>query len=265
MCWIYASMRKSTQWFEKLKHRGPDMSSVVTLESWIVLGFHRLAIQDLSEKGMQPFSISRKDLKVSWICNGELYNYKELQQEFPDQVWKSSSDCEVIWYLYLKYWWDGMMSRVDGEFAIVLVSEIAGSETVVYAGRDRFGVRPLYLWESDGWWTISSELKWLKKESKSMRQLDPSMSLRIGIDGEKSDIQEYSVPCGWSSSSLWSHDSPKETLKQIKSTMVEKFEKAVKRRLLADRPLACLQEVWIVVWCVLWHKSIWLNHFIPIR
>ena len=75
-----------------IEGRGPDMIETSRLFDK-TFGFNRLAIMDLSENGMQPFS----DDHTIVVCNGEIYNYPELKKNIMDEyTFKSSSDCEVL-------------------------------------------------------------------------------------------------------------------------------------------------------------------------
>ena len=77
--------------------RGPETSKLSTYRS-VVLGFHRLAINGLTPESDQP--ICSGDIRL--ICNGEIYNYRELYAEM-NIVPSTGSDCEVIIHLYKKY------------------------------------------------------------------------------------------------------------------------------------------------------------------
>ena len=77
-----------------IQNRGPDQTKIIDIDNK-VFGFHRLAINDLSENGMQPFINDN----IYLICNGEIYNHEYLKNEFNISC-NSSSDCEVIIYLY---------------------------------------------------------------------------------------------------------------------------------------------------------------------
>ena len=63
------------QYFERIQKRGPDYSILRDINN-ITLGFHRLAINDLSDSGNQPFF----DNNIYLICNGEIYNHKFLKK-----------------------------------------------------------------------------------------------------------------------------------------------------------------------------------------
>ena len=61
--------------YNRISERGPDSSKIINIDN-VVLGFHRLAINDLSDDGMQPF----KHGDYYLICNGEIYNHKMLRE-----------------------------------------------------------------------------------------------------------------------------------------------------------------------------------------
>ena len=77
--------------FHSIAHRGPDASKCVVLNDGI-MGFHRLAIMGLSEKGMQPMEWNGNVC----ICNGEIYNYRFLAKEKLNLSLHTGSDCEVL-------------------------------------------------------------------------------------------------------------------------------------------------------------------------
>ena len=66
-----------TYYVEKLNDRGPDNKKIVQVSDDIILGFTRLCINDLSEAGDQPFHKNG----IYLICNGEIYNFKQLIEE----------------------------------------------------------------------------------------------------------------------------------------------------------------------------------------
>lgn len=123
--------------FERTGSRGPDMSRVVKPAKGI-LAFHRLAIMDLDETGMQPFELD--DSYV--VCNGELYGFRPLKAELEKEgfIFKSDSDCEIILPLYRKYGTD-MFEMLDAEFAMIIYDAVSDS---YIAARDPIGIRPLY-------------------------------------------------------------------------------------------------------------------------
>lgn len=131
------SIEKFKECFDRTVSRGPDMSRIIEMKGGII-GFHRLSIMGLDEKGMQPFSY--KDKKV--VCNGEIYGFRPLKKELESEGYKfaGESDCEIILPLYEKYGTD-MFAMLDAEYALIIYDEATG-ETV--AARDPIGIRPLY-------------------------------------------------------------------------------------------------------------------------
>ena len=123
--------------FEKTISRGPDDSKIVDTGKGF-LGFHRLAIMDLTEKGMQPFE--RNGSYV--VCNGEIYGFEALKQQLIQKgyFFKSDSDCEILLPMYEEYGPD-MFSMLDAEYALILYDGKSGE---YIAARDPIGIRPLY-------------------------------------------------------------------------------------------------------------------------
>jgi len=126
--------------FMKGKNRGPE-SSVLKVFLRILFGFHRLAINGLNEESNQPLIIN----DIVLICNGEIYNYKELYN-LMDVDPKTDSDCEVIIHLYERYGIEQTLKMLDGVFSFVLYDGRLNKELSnhVFVARDPFGVRPLY-------------------------------------------------------------------------------------------------------------------------
>jgi asparagine synthase (glutamine-hydrolysing) len=125
----------------RLTNRGPEGNRVVSGPGF-QLGFTRLAINGLNEAGMQPFS--QKDGPAHWMCNGEIYNWKQLSEEngLPNV---SGSDCEILGPLLQKVAKEASVEwffrQLDGVFSFVYVDT---SKNLAIVGRDPYGVRPLY-------------------------------------------------------------------------------------------------------------------------
>lgn len=134
--------------FSLIKHRGPDHTSWICLNSkWnftVILGFHRLAIIDPSPQT----NCILKDSGVYLVCNGEIFNYKYLKTKYSLST-ITGSDCEVILQLYRKFpnTFYEKMEELDGDFAFVIFDENTGK---ILASRDRVGVRPLFKAVSSG-------------------------------------------------------------------------------------------------------------------
>ena len=113
-----------------LSHRGPDDYRTKTLGK-CRMDFYRLAINDLTNAGMQPFRQGDEML----VCNGEIYNYRDFLKG--DEV--SKSDCEVLIPMLKDYGLMKTIENINGDFAFVWTN---GKRVV--AARDPVGVRPMF-------------------------------------------------------------------------------------------------------------------------
>lgn len=144
--------------FIKGRKRGPEFSKLdISLNKNAVFGFHRLAINGLNTESNQPFCID----DIMLICNGEIYNYKQLYKSMGITP-KTESDCEVIIHLYKKYGIEQTLLMLDGVFGFVLCDIKLNK---LFVARDPMGVRPLYTLNCSGGKNYSigfaSELKCL--------------------------------------------------------------------------------------------------------
>jgi len=146
MCGIFAllnstdDMNKIKKEFEKGEGRGPESHTLKGVGKNAVIGFHRLAINGLNSQSDQPFEHDNLTL----ICNGEIYNYKELYKVLEIEP-TTQSDCEVILHLYRRFGIEQTLQLLDGVFTFVLIDyNIYETCAKMYVARDPFGVRPLY-------------------------------------------------------------------------------------------------------------------------
>jgi len=145
MCGIYAFWGKLSpegkaecfKSFMQMSSRGPDSSFFGTMvRDKLTVGFHRLAINGLDMLSNQPLELDQHIL----LCNGEIFNYKELVKEHRLEV-TTHSDCEVILHLYKLYGIDETIKMLDGEFAFILYDR---EKDELFVGRDHLGIRPLF-------------------------------------------------------------------------------------------------------------------------
>ena len=148
MCGIFALLNNENEFtegfiehqFESGKSRGPEFSILTKVGIKIIYGFHRLAINGLNTESNQPLNHDN----IILICNGEIYNYKELYEEM-NVTPNTQSDCEVIIHLYKKYGIDQTLQLLDGVFSFVLLDQrFENTDSRLYVARDPYGVRPLY-------------------------------------------------------------------------------------------------------------------------
>jgi asparagine synthase (glutamine-hydrolysing) len=120
----------------------------------VVLGHRRLSIIDLSEHGHQPMSYKER----YWITyNGEVYNYLELRAELQalGYAFTTESDTEVILAAYA-HWGPACLSRFNGMWSMAILDKF---RKTLFLARDRFGVKPLYLYQTQNRLAFASEIK----------------------------------------------------------------------------------------------------------
>lgn len=144
-----------------LRHRGPDARGFVSGSGWGI-GACRLAILDLVA-GDQP--VKNEGGTVHAVLNGELYNYRELQQRLraDGHRIRSSGDTELLVHLWEEHG-RNLVSHLRGMFALA----IADSRTQkLFLARDPLGKKPLYWMRSRGGLFFASELKALRPFASS--------------------------------------------------------------------------------------------------
>lgn len=219
------------------------------------VGFNRLSILDLSEKGHQP--MLNEDGSVFIIFNGEIYNAFEFRPELEAAGFRfrSNTDTEVIIALYEHYGFRGMLERLNGMFAFCIVDL---NRREMYLARDRMGIKPLYWHEREGTFLFSSEVKSFlchpsfKAEldterideyfifrycagdrflMKGVRQLEPGHWLKLTPDGYEQGAY-WVVPDGSSERADLSFNAALDMLE-------EKLQRSVESQLLSDVKVGC--------------------------
>lgn len=206
-------------YFDATKTRGPDMTRMLPLNPGF-LGFHRLSIMGLDERGMQPFVRSSRAV----VCNGEIYGFRKIKKELEAKGYRfaGDSDCELLLPLYEEYGTD-MFARLDAEFALILYD----GESLI-AARDPIGIRPLYYgYLSDGKIIFASEAKNLVGLCEKILPFPPGHYYR---DGEFICYRNISKP------DSVCHDDLETACGKIR----EKLTAGIEKRLDADAPLGFL-------------------------
>ena len=228
MCGIFAclgcSLDEVKESINKIQHRGPDNTTIKEINN-IIFGFHRLAIIDTSPLSNQPFIL---DNKYVLICNGEIYNYKELQKKYKTDN-DIKSDCFVIPNLYKKYGIDETIKMLDGEFAFVLYDI---EKNILHIGRDPYGVRPLFIGYDNKKLFVSSEVKAINFSGIHIEPFKPGKYMSINLDDIKYEYIDY-----FNIETLKSIELKEDV---IKESINELLTEAVKKRLMTNRPLGCL-------------------------
>jgi asparagine synthase (glutamine-hydrolysing) len=243
--------------FLKGKNRGPEFSTLKKISTQLYFGFHRLAINGLDSISNQPiikFDENTHD-EIVLICNGEIYNYKELNKMM-NVTPKTNSDCEVIIDLYLKYGIQQTLNMLDGVFSFLLLDtriKINDEKIRLFVARDPYGVRPLYHLSSTNDYEkllgFASELKclnnFIKDNTFKISQFKPGTYSSYLLENKDSlwkNVEknvEYFMPTF--SYGICSEFNIPKLLDDYYCKISFYLENAVyKRCLTTERPIACL-------------------------
>jgi asparagine synthase (glutamine-hydrolysing) len=227
----------------KIQHRGPDETHIIhgkldtdqIIDNYHLV-FHRLMINGLSPESGQPLVYPPTAPTSFLMCNGEIYNYHELIDEYNlGSVYHSSSDCEIILHLYHKIGIKATLGKLKGVFAFVLLD--TKNQCIVMA-RDPFGVRSMYYSADHQGYGVCSELKGLyglakpssiqqfpagcyaQLDTLNMDRYAPQTKLKIH---KYYDVNELTVAMG--------NPSVHSTCLELRKLLFD----SVKRRMLCDR------------------------------
>ncbi|MER6176648.1 N-acetylglutaminylglutamine amidotransferase [Streptosporangium sp. NPDC001681] len=244
---------------EVMSDRGPDGSGLWSLGP-VALGHRRLKIIDLSDRGAQPMTDS--DLGLTAVFNGCLYNYRELREELEGQGYRffSTSDTEVLVKAFHR-WGIDCVDHFKGMFAFAVAERDTGRLTL---GRDRLGIKPLYLSQDADRLRFASSLPALLAGTgvdtgvdrvalhhymtfhsvvpvertilTGVRKLPPATVRTVEPDGTVTDRRYWQPPytrsalpdCAGLSSSEW------------REAVLDRLRVAVRRRMVADVPVGVL-------------------------
>src|SRR5436305_11189568 len=150
-----------------LHHRGPDDQGVY-LAGPLGLGHARLSIIDV-DGGHQP--IFNEDRSVAVVCNGEIYNHRELRQGLEERGHRfaTRSDSEVIVHLWEELG-AGCVEKLAGMFALAVADF---RQRRLLLARDRVGKKPLFLADDGRRIGFASELKSLLAGGLVEPEVDP--------------------------------------------------------------------------------------------
>ncbi len=158
---------------DKIKYRGPD-SAGSYFDEQVALGFRRLSIVDLSQKGDQP--MQNEDGSVVCMANGEIYNHQALRAALcqAGHRFRSQCDTEVLLHGYEEYGTD-LPRRLRGMFAFCIWDK---KRQQLFFARDPFGIKPLFYTQlPDGNLLFASEIKCFFSHPQFEKKLNPAAIL----------------------------------------------------------------------------------------
>lgn len=179
--------------------RGPDASGLLVLDDGkVILGHNRLAIVDLSVDANQP--MYSKCGRYLIVFNGEIYNHLDIRKDLK-LICSGTSDTETIIEGFSKIGIN-IIQKLDGMFALVVYDV---KEKIWYSARDRFGIKPLFIYENNGLEILASEPNPIATLISAKLDNDSKLEwelLRRPIPGRSyyQDIAEH-LPATWRDSS----------------------------------------------------------------
>ncbi|KAL3424447.1 asparagine synthase [Phlyctema vagabunda] len=210
---------------KQVRHRGPDWSGNVTANNTI-LAHERLSIVGV-DSGAQP--LTNQDGSLVLAVNGEIYNHRVIRKGLTKPYhFKTHSDCEVIIPLYMQFDVDAP-THLDGMFSFVLYDK-AQDRTI--AARDPIGVTSFY----QGWSSKTPGAVYFASELKCLHPVcDKIISFPPGhvYDSKTDTTTRYYQPSWWDPTKV---PTAPVDLKHLRET----FEKAVRKRLMAEVPYGVL-------------------------
>lgn len=232
-----------------ISHRGPDNQGT-WVQGPVALGHRRLSILDLRDVGNQP--MVTQDQRHILSYNGEIYNYRQLRKELATSkcAFTTQTDTEVVLQAFVHWDLDSLL-RFNGMFAFALWDNVSKQ---LYLARDRYGIKPLYYYESDSVFAFASEIKGLlahpeisasmdkeglleyftfqnfftdKTLFQGIKLLPAGCFLQFDLNSKKSKIMRY-----------WDYNFVEPTSKRSDDDYLEEldhhFTQAVSRQLVSD-------------------------------
>lgn len=232
---------------ERLVHRGPDDAGFYQ-DDHVGMAFRRLKIIDLSDKARQPFV--SQDGRYVLAYNGEIYNYRELKSDLEKRgiKFRSDSDTEVLLACYREFG-EGAFAKLRGMFAIALWDT---REKTLLLARDRFGIKPLYVYRHGDEIIAASEIKAILALAPEEAQVDERSVFKYLVRNFADDTNDtfYSAIKAFPRSSFLAISLAKESLKTYwelgaganlkfnKEDFYGIFEETVKLHLRSDVPVS---------------------------
>lgn len=215
---------------KELQPRGPEYT-VLKEYGNVLLGFTRLAINGLTPRGHQPI----EDREIAVVCNGELYNYRELAARWNIPLPEGCSDCEILPTLLRSLEPTEVCRALDGVFAFAALDNTNNTMTVA---RDPYGVRPLFMGVGDGFQVFASEIKALTPICHTIKAFPPGTYYRFNLPKPGSSHVEvdafgyHAIP--------WLKNPALNEEQAAAAALKTSLEAAVEKRLMSDRPIGAL-------------------------
>lgn len=233
-------------------YRGPEHTKTV-LGNNFVYSFHRLAINNTSDACNQPYTYEDGKFVYTVMCNGEIYNWRNLVESCNLNLGTCNNDCGVIFPLFkhLDYDFKALCSYLDGEFAVVILRKNKETNILdnIWFGTDVCSVRPLfYTFDEDtNTVVISSLLSGISNISNiksKIHRVNGSEFYHLQyINKYVLKTSKYDNLYDLQEKSIIALNNTETRPEDYFDAIVDKFERAVYKRICDDnlsRPIGCL-------------------------
>jgi asparagine synthase (glutamine-hydrolysing) len=243
-----------------MHHRGPDHQEIYVGEG-IGLAHTRLSLLDLHARSNQPFWDRRG--RYCLVYNGEIYNHRELRSELEEQGirFNTTSDTEVLLEYLIHHDVKATLPRLEGMFAFALYDS---HERLLTVARDRFGIKPLYIYDQRDFFIFASEIAamrpWIRFEAdllsissylqapadqqgpvkgssffKHIKIVTPGTLITVQRGGQAGYDRFFSLGEFWDAGEVerLKHRKPDQVIDEVEELLL----KSVKAQLLADAPV----------------------------
>lgn len=217
---------------QTIKHRGPDVTVAKWISDQCFMGFHRLSLVGLDPESNQP--LMTHGGRFSLVCNGMIYNYADLFRELGVEP-ETENDCEVITHAVLEWGTTLALERMRGVFSFVLHDR---EDNTYIIANDPLGIRPLYQGKTrTGDWVFASEPVALSELcDASIEWFKPGTFTFMELSAKYTKISNFKWWDAFRFTSVGDVTGPEFHADKIGQLLT----RAVHRRMLGDRPLACL-------------------------
>ena len=152
-----------------------DMCQVIQHEKWYktdtfidkTLGLGRVHLGIFNPESQPIFN---QDKTLCIIMEGEIYNYQNMKEECiaKGKKFYFNNDPELILHLYEEYGTD-FVHKLNGFFTLAIWNEKTQKLLIV---NDRYGFRPLYYTEYNGYLLFGSEIKAILQDKTQKKNVD---------------------------------------------------------------------------------------------
>jgi len=231
------------------KPRGPERSKVIMLKDAMIV-FHRLSIMNKSHLMDQPFVYEHNQHTFIVVCNGEIYNYKQLIQELHLEEHNIQNDTDVIYYVWkaCEFNTTALAQKLNGEYALSII-ELDEQDQLVqcFMMTDMCSVRPLFYAIDGDSVSVSSLLAGIvtKTTTKTkIKRLNGGEYVHLTFANSTSSSTSTSTlkiqTMKLTQTNVFRFNTYTHETNELYKLIVDTFTQSVQRRLQSDRPLGCL-------------------------